>query len=175
MPHTLTVTVVVQLLSRSDVPYGCPTRTAPALLLSDETVDIRTIKNIRTTSLDHDHSNLLDYSLRRFDTPALTSCEHVCGSPPVIPTSSELHLTVRTLLQETYCSPAPHPRDPPIQAAAQAHQAARAQHQKLLLVRTATPLMVIDASVPSSLTGGSTTAAQWTLLLLEKLPGVPPR
>ena len=55
-------------------------------------VDIRTTKNhIRTTSLDHDHSNLLDYSLRCFDTPALTSCEPVCGSPPVIPTSSELH------------------------------------------------------------------------------------
>ena len=39
--------VVVQLLSHSDVPYGCLTRTAPALLLSAETLlifaDIRTI------------------------------------------------------------------------------------------------------------------------------------
>ena len=84
-------------------------------------------------------------------------------------------LIVQTLLLETCCSHAPHPRDPPIQAALQAHQAAQAQHQKLLLVRTATPLMVVDASFPSSLTGRSTTAAQWTILVLEKLLGVPPR
>ena len=39
--------VVVQLPSPSDVPYGCLTQTAPALLLSAETLlifaDIRTI------------------------------------------------------------------------------------------------------------------------------------
>ena len=75
------MTVVVQLLSLSDVPYGCPTQTAPALLLSAKTVlifvDIRTItmRPPWTTTTSNHRTTLLATSILRI---WLTSCDFVC-------------------------------------------------------------------------------------------------